>query len=475
MKKLAAFPLKVFSRNQLEKIEKAMLRILGEVGIAVKNEELLHVLRKKGFKVNGERVFVERGPVMSFLEDERKRSRSELQKNRDDPSGDEAPFQLYTNDYVQNVHDPATDSIVAFSMESLIEATKLLDVLQDRGIASSPPGLPGEISPSIQPVYQYWVAATYSRQGRRPMDPKTLKSIPYVREMSEVLGHPLRTLDVWVVSPLVLGGESLDAVLQYGDQLDSIGVGNMAGIGSTLPIHVGDAFAVSLAEVIGSTVLLREILTTDLHWHTGFHPTDFQSGAMVIGSPESTLFRLLHDQVDAYFRGLEWNPKMWGSIMSMAKLPGAQACCEKTSMMTLSALFGQRDLYYAGSLALDEVYSNEQLLYDIEIKDHVSRLVQGMEDDCDPARCLSDVQEGIREGSFFGLDTTVETFRETYWDPVLFERNTLGVWKAQGSKSIRERTQKMIRELLMKHEYQLEADLQREIDIIRDRARDEVS
>jgi len=41
-----------------------------------------------------------------------------------------------------------------------------------------------------------------------------------ILEMSEALGYPLRTLDVWVVSPLTLGGESLDAVLLYGKELD---------------------------------------------------------------------------------------------------------------------------------------------------------------------------------------------------------------------------------------------------------------
>ncbi len=43
-----------------------------------------------------------------------------------------------------------------------------------------------------------------------------------------------------------------------------------ASLGSTLPMNVGDAFAVSLAEVVGSAILLTEVVSVPLHWGFGF-------------------------------------------------------------------------------------------------------------------------------------------------------------------------------------------------------------
>jgi trimethylamine:corrinoid methyltransferase-like protein len=126
-------------------------------------------------------------------------------------------------------------------------------------------------------------------------------------------------------------------------------------------------------------------------------------------------------------------------------------------------------------LSLDEVFSPEQLLYDIEMKDHVQRLVKGIDGDCDPERCLKDAMESVQQKSFVGLNTTLDAYREVYWHPSLFERQFLAGWEGEGAKTIRQRTHAMIRELLSEHEYELEPELRRELDKILAKARAELS
>jgi trimethylamine:corrinoid methyltransferase-like protein len=450
-------------REELDQIRETMFRILEEIGITVLNDNLREKLNHLHFRVNDKSVYIEQGMVRDFLELERS-CNSQLYRQRPwSVAAEDKPFTLRVNDYIQNIHDLKTDQIVPFTTESLIEMAMLLDVLHDRGVVTSPPGLPSDVSAPFGPVLQYWVAASYSRQGRRPVDPKTLKSFPYIREMSEVLGYPLKKLDVWVISPLTLGGESLEAVLYYADQLEFVKVANMGSIGSTLPIKIGDAFAVSLAEVIGSTILLREVLDIPFTWDTYICPTDFRSAAMVIGSPESMLLDLLTAQVNGFMHGQMGHPSPCHSMMTMAKLPGAQSCAEKASAMTAGVIYGQREFKYGGSLALDEVFSAEQLLYDLEIKDHAQRLARGMKGDCDPGRCLSDIKEALYQGTFLGLDSTLDSFRKYFWDPRLFERNSLSSWKTQGRRGIRDRSREMVR-----------ADMQRQVDKILDRAKNEL-
>ena len=158
----------------------------------------------------------------------------------------------------------------ANTTEKLIEATKLLDVLS----LSGPPGCPTDVPPPLQPIVQYWVAVNYSRHGRGSVDPKSLETLPYIMEMAEVLGNPLRSLPVYVFTPLTLCSESLKCVLKFKDKLSSVGVSDMSSLGCTTPINIGDAFALCIAEVVGAAILLREIIDLPIHWSVRLCPID---------------------------------------------------------------------------------------------------------------------------------------------------------------------------------------------------------
>jgi len=456
----------LFSLDQLAQIEEALLRILEEIGLAVLEENLLAALRSAGFPIRDGRVLLERKLVAEFLAEERKRHGDEFAAGPQplEPPGSE--ISLSVNPYAQHVHDLDTDQIVPFTTDRLIEATKLMDVLALPG----PPGCPVDVPPPLQPVVQYWVAATYSRQGRHPPDPKSLVSLPYIMEMAEVLGNPLRSLPVYVFSPLTLGGESLKCALQFRDRLSAVGVSDMNSVGCTVPIHVGDAVALSVAEVVGSVILLREVIDLPIFWSVRLCPVDLHSLAMVLGSPEDFLLQLVNAEVNAYFHGTRWDPAI-ASMHTNAKLPGPQACAEKASLMTAGALWGARHFGTAGSLSLDEVFSAEQLLYDLEIRDHVQRIVAGIDGDCDVDRCLRDVREGVPQGGFVGLDSTRQGYPGFYWRPQLFERQFLAAWEGAGRPTIRQKAQARVRELVSQHEYELDGDLRRAVDHLLARAR----
>ena len=460
----------LLSMGQLKRIEEAMLRILEEVGIAVLDKAVLEHLASRSFLVKEDRVRIQRKLAMEFLDAERTRNGNSFSESPQPVESSSSQIGVSVLRYPQHVHDVETDAIVPFTTERLIEATKLLDVLSLTG----PPGCPVDVALPVQPVVQYWIGATYSGHAQGPVDPKSSETMPYIMEMAEVLGNPLRSLPVYVFSPLTLGGESLKCVLKFRERLSSVHVSDMASVGCTVPIHTGDALALSTAEVIGSAILLKEIIELPVHWSIRICPIDLRSMAMVLGSPEDFLLQLTLAEVNAYFHGTRWYPAA-GSIHTNAKLPGAQACAEKSSLMTAGALLGARSFGAVGTLSLDEVFSAEQLLYDLEIKEHVGRLVEGIDGECDPERCLRDVIEGLGQKTFVGLESTLENYRDFYWHPKLFERRFLSAWQEQGSKTIRGRTHARIRKLLDQHEYELDRDLQRELDRVLDRAKVELA
>ncbi len=282
--------------------------------------------------------------------------------------------------------------------------------------------------------------------------------MPYVMDMAEAVGNPLRHLPVYVFTPLTLGGESLRCVLAFRERLSSVRVSDMTSLGCTVPIHAGDAFALCAAEGIGSAILVRQLIDLPVNWSIRICPIDMSSLAMPLGSPEDHLLQYANAEINAFFHGSRWHPAA-GSMHTSAKQPGAQACVEKASLMTAGALLGARRFGVAGTLSLDEVFSPEQLLYDIEIKDHVQRLISGIDGDCEVDRCLQDVKEGVRQGSFVGLDTTLNAHRDVYWYPELFERRFLTGWEGNGAPTIRERARATIQSLLSQHEYELGPEL----------------
>jgi len=119
------------------------------------------------------------------------------------------------------------------------------------------------------------------------------------------------------------------------------------------------------------------------------------------------------------------------------------------------------------------VFSAEQLVIDCEIKDHVTRMLEGLDGECDPDACVRDVMAGIEHG-FMGLDSSAENYRRLYWHPPLFERRFLGAWQEAGGPDIREQARAEVRRLVVSHEFRLPAELQREIDRIYSRAEREL-
>jgi len=460
----------LFRIRDLEQIEEAMCGILARVGIAVHDEAALRRLAAGGFRADGGRIRLERNVVRAFLSDVRDRNGRRFAPEPRPLEPDSHEILVGVSNYPLHVHDLEADRIVPYTTPRLIEATKLVDVLHERGVRCRAPGTPVDVPGPLQPVVQLWVSATHCRSGTRPTDIKALASLPYVRDMTEALGGAVDHMNVWVFSPLAVAGESLACTLSLGGSLRSVAVGSMPSMGVSASIHAGDAFALAAAEVVGSAILVREIAGLEPTWHVNLFPADMRSLMQVFGSPENLLLQWMGSEVDAFLHGTPWHPAA-GNMHVMAKRPGVQAAAERASIMTVNALLGQRGFSNAGTLSLDEIFSAEQLLYDLEIRDGVERLVRGMDGACDPDRCLADVAEALEQGSFAGLATTGAAFRDVYWSPRFFERRSLGGWRAAGCPSIRHEVHAEVRRLVARHDYALEAAAQRAIDGILARAR----
>jgi len=178
-------------------------------------------------------------------------------------------------------------------------------------------------------------------------------------------------------------------------------------------------------------------------------------------------------EVDAYFHGRPSQPAV-GNIHTLAKLPGPQAAAEKASTMTVGALLGATEFHCAGTLSLDEIFSSIQFIADLEVKDHVQRLVRGLETGCDADATVADVREGLK-GGFMGTERTLDRYRDLYWHPRLFERRFLGPWRSASSPTFNQLAREMGRELVAGYDYEPPTGVRREIEHIWVRAEQELA
>ncbi len=448
--------------NEAERVHEIALRILAEVGLRVSHEPLRESLARQGLDVRQERVYFEPRLVGRYIEEHRRR----LLSAPASPPESDPGLTLSVSGYNHDLEDPEHGSIAPFTTARLIEMTRFVDSLADRGVVGSTPGYPGDVPPELQPLSQYRIGAVYSRRGGSFGDISSPWVMECVMAMAEAMGSPVRGLPVYLVSPLHLGGDSLAIALHFRDRIRHLHVSGMPAAGATAPIEPFGALALAAAEAIGSYVALAMGTGLEVSFSVWVFPFDLRATTMVFGSPENLLLRALARDLNRFYGHRLTTDQGLGDIYVMAKEAGIQAAAEKASLMTAAALMGQRSFSGAGSLSMDDIFSPLQLLIDCEVRDHVQRLILGLPVEEGDTDWVALVREGVTRG-FIAQDSTLDNHRRLLWYPRVFDRCALGAWLRAGSPRLLDRVRELYRAQLAAATYELQdGDQRRELDHI---------
>jgi trimethylamine:corrinoid methyltransferase-like protein len=445
------------SEEACERVHRTALRLLQEVGVGVARDDLRQRLARLGLPAHGEFVRLDPALVQAHVDDNRRRLAGLPQGE----PADDGRLHLGVSGYTFCCHDPDTGATAPYTSEQLARMTRFADALADRGVRAAAPGFPADVPPDLQAVAQYRIGALYSRRGGELGGVRSPAALEHILAMAETMGQPIRSLPVYVISPLRLRGESLDLALHFSSRIDRVDVYSMPAAGATAPIAPFGGLCLALAEVLGSFVLLRELTDLTVDFSLSLYPFDLRAMAMVFGSPENFLFNTLTADLHRYYgyrrdRGSH-------ELYVMAASPGPQAAAQKAGMMTAGALLGSRHFSGAGALSMDDIFSPQQLLLDCELRDHVQRLVQGLDIEDSGRDWVELIRQGVEHG-FTALDDTLDNYRRLYWYPRLFDYS-LGQWKQPG-RDWQERTRTLFHETLEGQQYELSGDRRDEIDRI---------
>jgi len=119
-----------------------------------------------------------------------------------------------------------------------------------------------------------------------------------------------------------------------------------------------------------------------------------------------------------------------------------------------------------GVMSFDDIFSPEQMVADIELRDALEQLGCGIPE-VDPECWIEDIRQGVSDG-YVQTDTTLNQYRDTYWFPKLFDRTSWHTFNAGSGRTARQRAREVLLSRLTEYDYsppnQSIADLRRVFD-----------
>ena len=157
-------------------------------------------------------------------------------------------------------------------------------------------------------------------------------------------------------------------------------------------------------------------------------------------------------------------------MLVTSKAPDQQAAMEKMAGAVLGRAHAFAQLGGAGGLWLDEIFSPQQLLIDIEIK----HFVEGIAADFDepPQDIVAVMAEGVRAGGFLAADLTLDRFRAFVWESQLFDLGPRASWHGN-HQTLLDKAAGIAAEEAAAYTYELTGDRRQGLDAIMARARKE--
>ncbi|MEG0379859.1 MAG: trimethylamine methyltransferase family protein, partial [Eubacterium sp.] len=290
------------SPKDVEQIHESTLRVLKDVGVEFKHEEVLDVFRKHGARVENSIVYLDETIIDSALQTVPKTFELHGRAGYATIAVDGPPVITTAGGPPQLVHED--DSIRDSTLEDVIKFYKLIessDVIDVTRIVSSDTSdldrTPDNIfNPqqalllkyNTKPVYGTIVNSNHTkgksiRQGTRD-------SIQLIKKFYDVWDKNIILTDHCCISPLSVGSEVLENMLAMldEDQIVQFTVCSMTNL--TSPPSLMGTIVQDNATLLAAMVFTQLIKPgTPTIYRTLSAPTDMREVKLSIGSPENTL------------------------------------------------------------------------------------------------------------------------------------------------------------------------------------------
>ncbi len=467
-------PFSLLSKQEVEALHQATLRILDETGITLTEPHSRALLAEAGARLAEGRVLIPPELVESCVARAGKqvsiRGRGGMVKTLGDG-------RLYFHNLggARDIYDAGSGRHRPAVVQDICDATRLLDALENCNTIT-PFFTPTDVPGSIMSLAMYRHALPYTVKPLEGPGVQYAAEARYAVRMAEVIGAPseVLTLSLSPVSPLTIPEHEALAILEIARLGISFAPLPCPTAGTTAPFTIAGAVAQQNAEVL-SALVLAELANPGLPiiYCGRLAMMEPRTGISVWGGVELGLASAVTVQIGHYY-GLPVN--VYG-FSTNAHTLDAQDGFERALNAALPALAGADELSGIGEMDAGVMGSFAQMVADNEFAGSILRLRQGVvaDEESFAVEVVGAAMNGTR--NFLGQRHTMKHLKAgelllTH----LAERGTWESWEAGGRQGMVERAQAEAEKIIREHQVPpLEPAQERELDALLSAAEQELT
>ncbi len=452
--------LKTITNDQIHEIKQAAFLILERTGCRVNHKKALTLLKKAGAHVKGEQVNVPRYLVEEALSKVPKGFT--LYNRKGEPALDLSGRKSYFGSSTASPNNRhalkkeirlTTLTDIAWGAKTA-DALSNLDFVMPFGSAQDVPGEAGELY-EFETVVQHTTKPIffcgYSSKG-----------VELVLEMAaqvaggqdELTRKPFLVAYPEPITPLQFPHEVVERIFVCASRhMPQITCGAQL-TGFTSPVTLAGSLALATAESFFG-ILLAQLCKSGAPCFltSGIGAVNMRTGIAMISSPEMTLSLTAQAQL-ARTIGLP----TWGLAGATdSKRIDAQAGAEAALDLALQALSGVSIIHDVGYMDMGMACSCAMMALGDEIINWVKRYIQGIEINAETL--ATEVIHAVGPGgNFLTQQHTLNHMHKESWQPELFCKDAFETWQKQGAKTLEQRADEKVADILENHKPELLSD-----------------
>ena len=443
--------LEVLSRDDVEKIHRATLRVLERTGVKVHSEKARKLLGEAGCRVKDDAVV----KIPPHLVEDALRTAAKgflLYDRLGRPALKVSDRNSYFGTGITNpsFRDYREGSIHPTTRKDIADAALISDYLPHIDWIS-PLGSVQDVPSRVSDVHEFENAVS-STVKPIVFIANDVQGLADILEMAETVAGGREALEEkpFVISypeptsPLVHTEEALDKLLYSAERGIPIIYTPCAMCGATAPVTPAGNLVQTNAECLSGLVMVQLQRKGNPFVMGGVLTImDMATTMVVYGAPEMSLILAGCADVARYY-GLP----TWGTAgCSDSKIPDEQAAIEATFSGLMNALAGLNLIHDPGFLEGAMIGSLEMLMITNEVAGMAKRVLKGISVD-EKSLAEEVIHQAGPGGHYLDSDHTVKHFRDEIWFPTLMDRRNFQAWRADGEKSMGIRIKEKIDEVL---------------------------
>ncbi len=445
----------VLSKDQIEKVHEASLKILEKIGIELPHDEVLGRFQDAGAKVD---VSAKRVRIPGRLVEDlvAKSGKTFTIYGRD--TNRKAEFGVGKRNYNSIagegywVDEPGGPRRFA-SMNDVVTAAKVGDALDRITIVGA------MTDPHETPVAYRCVevAATLLKNTVKPVGfwYHDRASAKFLNDLLIALrGDEKRAAEMPAyypflepISPLRFPFNGVDLLFETARLNLPVPVGPMVQTGFSSPVTLAATLAQESAEILAGICITQLVKPGMPVCYGGIcHAFDMATTQMIFSGPEQAIFGVALTQMGKRY-GL---PVYINVGLTDSKRPDAQAGLEAGVTLAFGAAAGADIFGHMGITGVDQATSLDMLVLQNEVIAYVESSLRQL-DISDEAFALDEIADAGPGGSFIDRDHTAENYRANLWFPKILDRQYYQAWLESGASSVEDRAKARKDEILKNH------------------------